>query len=123
MKSFLFIAWATASMASPCPFGQMAERGELSPEDAGRFYAARSDGEAYVKRDIEAHLEAAKRDEYVAQEQFYKRQLGIGDLPFGMLQSAIVLHLLTKQRWWSSWRCFATLYWSIDRSRCTCSTT
>ena len=71
-------------MASPCPYGQMAERGELSAEDAAKFFAARAEGEIFVKRDINAHLEAAKRDEYAAQEQFYKRQLGSGGLPLGM---------------------------------------
>lgn len=98
MKSYLVIAWAAASMASPCPFGQMAERGELSPEDAAKFFAARSEGEDFVKRDMDAHLTAEKRDEFAAQEQFYKRQIETRDLPFGMLQSTVVPHFLTQAK-------------------------
>ena len=80
MKSFLSIALVAAVAASPCPYGQMAERGELSAEDAAKFFKARSEGETFVKRDM---VDVAKREEHAAQEQFYKRQILGGLLPLG----------------------------------------
>jgi len=80
MKSFLSIALAAAVAASPCPYGQMAERGELSAEDAAKFFKARSEGETFVKRDM---VDVTKREEHAAQEQFYKRQILGGLLPLG----------------------------------------
>lgn len=32
--------------ASPCPYGQLAERGELSAAEAAKFFKARADGES-----------------------------------------------------------------------------
>jgi hypothetical protein len=70
---------------SPCPFGQMAEDGKLSKREAGKFFAARSKGEAAVRAMID---ENQKRDEIRAREiekqnKFYERQLSLGGLLLG----------------------------------------
>lgn len=79
MKSFFALSIAALAAASPCPYGQLAERGALPEADAANFYAARAEGESAVKemmhkREAEVHAE---------QEKFYKRQVALGDLPLG----------------------------------------
>ena len=76
-------AFAAIVGASPCPFGQMFERGELSDADATNFLAARSEGGAAVKHIVDKHIAEKRVDEYAIQEQVYKRQLGLGLLPLG----------------------------------------
>lgn len=86
MKSiFVLSALASLAAASPCPYGQMAERGELSADQAKNFYDARSNGETAVEEQMETYMRSEKREEEVhaAQEQYYKRQLVGGLLPFG----------------------------------------
>lgn len=70
---------AATAMASPCPYGQLAERGALSEAEARNFFAARAEGEAAV----EEQMKAVKRAEHAAQAQFYKRQLDLGELSLG----------------------------------------
>jgi len=82
MKSFLLVALAGMAVASPCPYGQLAERGMLAAEDAAKFFAARE--KRSEELDDVAVAEIAKRDaEHEAQEQFYKRQLLGGVLKLG----------------------------------------
>ena len=77
------LAHAAFTAASPCPFGEMYERGELSQEDAAKFLAARNEGDAAVKGMMDAHQAELQKREFSRQEQFYKRQLGGGLLPLG----------------------------------------
>lgn len=80
MKSFaIALSLAASAMASPCPYGQLAERGALPEAEAKNFYAARAEGEAAV----EEQMASVKRAEHAAQEQYYKRQLKIGELSLG----------------------------------------
>ena len=65
--------------ASPCPYGQLAERGELSPEDSANFFAARSAGNSVV----EDMMHDVQKREFDRQEEFYKRQLDLGSLLLG----------------------------------------
>lgn len=65
--------------ASPCPFGQLVERGEASAEEAAKFYRAREERESAVEEMIS---EVQKR-EFDQQEQFYKRQIDLGGLLLG----------------------------------------
>ena len=70
---------ASITLASPCPYGQLAERGELSAEDAAKFYAARAEGSAAV----EGMMHEVQKREFAEQEKFYKRQLDLGELLLG----------------------------------------
>lgn len=70
---------ATLAAASPCPFGELAERGLLSAEDTDKFLDARANGEAAVERQMKQKREV----EYAQQAQYYKRQLEERDLPLG----------------------------------------
>ena len=79
MKSFILLSLIGAIAASPCPYGELAERGALSEEGTANFLAARSGGEAAIESQIKAKREA----EHAEQEQFYKRQLSVGELPLG----------------------------------------
>lgn len=80
MKSFAILLGLTATaMASPCPYGQLAERGALPEAEAKNFFAARAEGEAAV----EEQMAAVKRAEHAAQAKYYKRQLDFGELPLG----------------------------------------
>ena len=72
MKALSLLSLAIAASASPCPFGDLAERGLLAPEEAESFYVARSEGESAVKAQIKAR-EVQKRG-FAAQEKYYKRQ-------------------------------------------------
>lgn len=65
--------------ASPCPFGQLVERGEVSAEEAAKFYKAREEREAGVEELMSEH----QKRELDRQEQVYRRQLDLGDLPLG----------------------------------------
>jgi len=78
MKSFALISLAAVVAASPCPFGQLAERGALPEADAAAFFAARSEGEATLPA-----VKAKRAAEHARQEEFYKRQVANGDLPLG----------------------------------------
>jgi hypothetical protein len=84
MFSFTVRCLAALSIASivstsPCPHGELAERGELSEEDAAKFYAARSEGPAAV----ESMIHENQKREFAAQEQYHKRQLDPGELLLG----------------------------------------
>jgi hypothetical protein len=57
----------------------MAERGELSEADAAKFFAARTEGPAVV----ECMMHEARKREFGKQEEFYKRQLNLGELLLG----------------------------------------
>lgn len=83
MNALLLLSLAGAIIASPCPYGKLAERGELSAEDSAKFFAARSEGESAV----EAQMKIAKREEHAAQAQYYKRQVEARQLPLGMFES------------------------------------
>lgn len=73
---------ASIAVASPCPYGDLAERGMLPANEAENFYAARSAGESAVEHQMKQRSELEKR-EHVAQEKFYKRQLDLGELSLG----------------------------------------
>ncbi|CAK4031304.1 aromatic peroxygenase-like [Lecanosticta acicola] len=80
MKSFITLsALATFAAASPCPYGQLAERGALPEAEARNFYAARAEGEKAVN----SQMDKVKRAEHARQAEFYKRQVDLGDLPLG----------------------------------------
>ncbi|EME45937.1 hypothetical protein DOTSEDRAFT_51548 [Dothistroma septosporum NZE10] len=80
MRYSLILAGLVAGVtSSPCPYGQLAERGALPEAEAENFFAARAEGEAAV----EAQMAKVKRAEHAAQAQFYKRQVSLGDLPLG----------------------------------------
>lgn len=83
LYAFAFLASAALIQASPCPYGQMFERGELSEEDSAKFLAARSEGNTAVKGMMDAHQAELQKREFEKQEQIYKRQLGLGGLPLG----------------------------------------
>lgn len=70
---------ASSALATPCPYGQLAERGQLNEEDSAKFFAARAEGPVVVE---EMMHEKVKR-EHAEQEVFYKRQLDLGELLFG----------------------------------------
>ncbi|KAH9845157.1 aromatic peroxygenase-like [Teratosphaeria destructans] len=80
MKTFAFLALVGAVAASPCPYGQLAERGELSEADAAKFFAARGEGESAVESQMGLEKRSA---EHAAQEQFYKRQVEARQLTLG----------------------------------------
>jgi len=82
MKALTILSLALAATASPCPYGDLAERGLLPEKEAKNFYAARAEGEAAVEAQIKAR-ELEKKAEYEAQEKFYKRQINLGQLLFG----------------------------------------
>jgi hypothetical protein len=67
--------------SSPCPFGDLAERGELPEAGAGKFFAARAEGSHAVERMI--HENNIQKRELERQEQYYKRQLDLGELVLG----------------------------------------
>jgi len=81
MKTFAVLSLAAAVIASPCPYGQMAEGGMLSKKDADNFYQVRAEGEAAV----EAHIakREAEHNHFKRQEEFYTQQVKRGDLPLG----------------------------------------
>lgn len=83
MKAYILLSLAVAIAATPCPYGMLAERGLLPKRQAEKFYAAREEKEAAVEAEMLRVREEAKRAEHAAQEAFYKRQLGLGDLPLG----------------------------------------
>jgi hypothetical protein len=82
MKVTIILSMAAAITASPCPYGNLAERGLLPKEEASKFYAARADKEAAVEAQM-LQVRETKRAEHAAQDKFYKRQLSVGDLPLG----------------------------------------
>lgn len=76
-KSLIAFSLAALAATSPCPYGQLAERGALAPEDAAKFYAAREAGPStFDMHDIQ-------KREFDRQEQYYKRQLDLGELLLG----------------------------------------
>ncbi|KAK5126273.1 hypothetical protein LTR85_010508 [Meristemomyces frigidus] len=79
MKTFALLALASTVAASPCPYGALAERGALPKAEADKFFAARAE------RDVSlGDVKLSKREaEHAAQEQFYKRQIDLGDLLLG----------------------------------------
>jgi len=81
MKSFAILSLAAAVIASPCPYGQMAESGQLSKRDADHFYQVRAEGESAV----EAHIKKRELEHshHKRQEEFYSQQMKRGDLPLG----------------------------------------
>lgn len=82
LRSILLYSLASSAYAaSLCPFGQLAERGELSEADAAKYYAARSEGSHAVRELM--HTESQKRDKHAAQEKFYKRQVKARQLGLG----------------------------------------
>jgi hypothetical protein len=82
MKAIIILTGAAAIAASPCPYGNLAERGLLPKEEATKFYAARADKEAAVEAQM-LEVRETKRAEHAVQEKFYKRQLSVDDLPLG----------------------------------------
>lgn len=79
MKVAALLSLASAISASPCPYGDLAERGLLPRDESDKFFAARAEGEAAV----EAQMHEVQKREYVAQEQYYKRQVDLGELLLG----------------------------------------
>lgn len=75
LKSLALLSLAGSIAASPCPYGQLAERGELSETESANFYAARSEGEAATEAQLKARRSLETRAEHKRQEEFYKRQL------------------------------------------------
>ena len=69
--------------ASPCPFGQMYERGELSDADAAKYLAARHEGNTAIKSMMDAHAVERQKREFEKQEKVYKRQIDLGQLDLG----------------------------------------
>jgi hypothetical protein len=82
MKAFTVLSLALAITASPCPYGDLAERGLLPEREAKEFYAARAEGESAIEAQMKAR-ELEKKEEFAAQEKFYKRQLDLGHLLLG----------------------------------------
>lgn len=82
MKALTVLSLALAATASPCPYGDLAERGLLPEQEAKNFYAARAEGESAVEAQMKAR-ELEKKAEYEAQEKFYKRQINLGQLLLG----------------------------------------
>jgi hypothetical protein len=79
MKTFYFLASAAAVLASPCPYGDFAERAALPAGDAAKFFAARALGETAVEVQTKQKREA----EHAAQAEFYKRQVEARQLTLG----------------------------------------
>jgi hypothetical protein len=77
----LALSGSVIAAPSPCPYGQLFERGALSDADAAKFIAAREEGEVAVE--ALAHAEKQKREEHAAQEKFYKRQIEARQLNLG----------------------------------------
>lgn len=83
LSALTLAALASLANASPCPFGQMYERGELSEGDAAKYLAARDQGDAAVKAMMDEHAAEKQKRDFEKQEKVYKRQLGLGQLPLG----------------------------------------
>lgn len=83
MKTFALLALAGLVAASPCPYGQLAEGGQLSKREADNFYAARALGEAAVEEQMDEAMKEKRDAEHAAQAQFYKRQLEERQLSLG----------------------------------------
>nr|POE79363.1 hypothetical protein CFP56_07428 [Quercus suber] len=81
-KAITLLSLAGSIVASPCPYGQLAERGQLSEKDASNFYAARSEGEVFTESQLKTR-EIETRAEHARQLDFYKRQVSTGSLPLG----------------------------------------
>jgi len=80
MKSFIAAsAFAAIVAASPCPYGQLAERGALPAADAKSFFDSRSEGEAAVKK----LMRRSTAETHAAQAEFYKKQMARGELSVG----------------------------------------
>ncbi len=84
MSSFKLGCLAVPSLrllasASPCPYGSMAECGELSQTCAKKFFAAL----AYGSPVVEDMIHDNRKWEFTQQEMFYERQLDLGELLFG----------------------------------------
>jgi hypothetical protein len=79
--------------ASPCPYGDMAERGLLPRAESDKFFAARSEGEAAVEHQLKERAELAELEkrEFARQEQYYKRQVlgGLLNLGGGLLNGVL----------------------------------
>jgi hypothetical protein len=69
--------------ASPCPFGDLAERGLLPDHDAKRFFAVRDLGEAEAEHQLKKREAEIQKREFADQAKFHKRQLLGGLLPNG----------------------------------------
>lgn len=82
LKPLALLTLAGTILASPCPYGQLAERGELSETEAANFYSARSDGETFTEAQLKSR-DLHTRKEHAAQRDFYKRQLAARALPLG----------------------------------------
>lgn len=88
----LALAAASIVNASPCPFGDMAEKGQLSEADSAKFYKARSEGHPVVENMMDEAATMKQKREFDAQAEFYnqqmeKRQLNLGGgLLNGVLQ-------------------------------------
>jgi hypothetical protein len=78
-------------LASPCPYGDMAERGLLPRGEADKFFAARSEGEASVQHEMEKRAAEQQKRDFAFQEQYYKRQLlgGLLNLGGGLLNGVL----------------------------------
>lgn len=68
--------------ASPCPYGDLAERGLLPRDDAAKFFAARAEGDSAAEHELKQRS-TEQAIEFEAQEKYYKRQLDLGDLNLG----------------------------------------
>jgi len=81
MKGFTVLSLAAAVLASPCPYGQLAESGVLSKKEAEHFYTVRAEGESAV----EAHIakREAEHNHFKRQEEYYTEQVKRGDLLLG----------------------------------------
>ncbi|EMD00520.1 hypothetical protein BAUCODRAFT_172510 [Baudoinia panamericana UAMH 10762] len=91
IKFFSLLAIASTTLASPCPYGEMAERGLLPKSEADKFFAARAKREVAVEAQMEVQMKAKRDAEHASQEQFYKRQLlgGLLSLGGGLLNGAL----------------------------------
>src|SRR6266498_2814157 len=77
LKSFAARALASIVIASPYPYGQLAERSELSEADAAKFFAACAEGSAAVEGMM--HSSEIQKREFTEQEKFYKCQLDLSE--------------------------------------------
>ncbi|KAB8343155.1 hypothetical protein FH972_022745 [Carpinus fangiana] len=79
----LALAAASVVNASPCPFGDMAEKGQLSEEQSAKFFKARAEGHPVIENMMDEHTAAKQKRDFDHQEKYYKRQIEERQLDFG----------------------------------------
>jgi hypothetical protein len=81
MKGFTVLSFAAAVLASPCPYGQLAESGALTKKEAEHFYNVRAEGESAVEAYIAKR--EAEHNHHKRQEEYYNEQVKRGELLLG----------------------------------------